>query len=191
MTQNLIFGIITCLLPSCRPDDSDLINDPKFSGGREYGTDKPIAAKVYKFGDYSIITGSRSDSAISSLGIFFKNREIYYENSSDGVYDTIFDLNLNNDEIPDFAVSYKFEDGASLNGLLSGPNRQYFKKRIFSEWTEVHCLENIDTLKGILPLQVRDIDGDGITDFVSNSVSLNGHTFAISCTDTVFSRDIK
>jgi hypothetical protein len=168
-----------------------MLNDPRFASGHEYETRKTIIPKTYHFGDYLFVTGFPNDSGISSLGLLYKGTEICYETTRDGFYDTIILANLNNDRIPDFLISVGYEDGATLNGLISHSTIKFSYIKLLDEWQERYCPESGDTLQHILPLQIKDIDGDGSDDIIVNLVQILERRFAISCTDTVFASTLK
>ncbi len=165
--------------------DRKVLTDPRFCGGYDFVTRKPIPIKLFRFNDYTAVSGYTSDRARSSLGLFYKGKEIYYESSADGYYDTVLQANFNGDEIPDFLVSYTYEDGASWYGLLSSSTTTFSTKHLLDDWSDMYCLEGVDTLMKIEPLQLVDLNGDGKDDLIVNLVKINETVLAISCTDTV------
>lgn len=166
--------------------DLKVSTDPRFVSGYDFETRKPIRPGLFQFNDYTFVCGYSSDSVRSSLGLFYRGTEIFYESSADGFYDTVMQANLNGDEVPDFLVSFTYDDGASLFGLLSSSTTTYSIKHLFTDWSEVYCLEGADTLMNILPLQLVDLNADGKDDLIVNLVKMNETVVAISCTDTVF-----
>jgi hypothetical protein len=183
---------VTCeVSDNNRNFETNLLKDPRFIGGQEFETRKLIPPKIFHFNNYLFVTGNTNNGGNSSLGLFFNNTEIHYETSQDGFYDTIFTANINNDGIPDFLVSYAYEDGATLHGLLSHSATDFSSVKLFDEWYETNCIESGDTIQNLLPLQIRDIDGDIRDDIIVNLVQIGGRRFAISCTDTVFGSTVK
>jgi hypothetical protein len=165
--------------------DLKVLEDPRFASGHDFVTHKPIRPKLFQFDSYTFISGFSNDSGNASLGLFYEGTEIFYETSSDGFYDTVIVANLNSDGIPDFLVSFAYEDGASLTGLLSSSKTTFSSKKLFDEWSEIYCIESSDTLMNILPLQIADINMDGKDDLIVNLVKINETVLSISCTDTV------
>jgi hypothetical protein len=134
---------------------------------------------------------TQSDSGMSILELIYNDKKIFYDRMTDGFYDTIMKCNLNNDGILDFLISYAFEDGAMLYGLVSNSKSEFHKTKLFDEWHENYCLQSADTLKHIIPIQVADFTGDGKDEVVINAVRFNRVDFPVSCTDTVFGDRIR
>jgi hypothetical protein len=165
--------------------DLKVLEDPRFASGHDFVTRKPIRPKIFKFDNYTFVSGFPNDSVSASLGLFYNETEIFYETSYDGFYDTVMIANLNMDGTPDFLVSFAYEDGASLFGLLSSSKTTFSIKNLFDEWSDVYCLEGGDTLMKIIPLQIVDLNNDGKDDLIVNLVKINETVLSISCTDTV------
>lgn len=170
--------------------DSSILVLPEYASGREYESKKPITPKVFHFDQYTFVMGFDSLQN-SSLGLYSGNQKILSLKHSDGEYDTVMVANLNNDDIPDFLISYQFEDGATLFGLLSKSKTKFKEIKLLDEWQETYCIESGDTLQYIQPLQIRDVNNDGKDDIISNLVKINNRVFAIRCTDTIFADRIK
>ncbi len=136
--------------------DFTVLNDNRFAGGFEYETLKKIKPKTLHFENYTFVIGFDS-SQNSSLVLYYGNKEIYSPKHYDGVYDTVMLANLNNDGIPDFLVSYQFEDGATLYGYISRSTAIFKEIIVFDEWQETYCFVGGDTLKYILPYKSRTL----------------------------------
>lgn len=167
--------------------DQNKLNNSRFASGINQETKKKIRAKIFQYSNYTIVTGFPNDSGSSSLGLYYGNKEIFYEISNDSYYDTVFNANLNNDLIPDFIISYAYEDGHTLRSLVSSSNLSFKKNILFGNLNDAYCINGIDTLKNILPPQIRDINKDNKDDIIVNLVEIDNKTFAISCTDTLLS----
>ena len=113
--------------------DYTVLNDNRFVGGFEYETQKKIKPKILHFENYTFVIGVDS-SQNSSLVFYYGNKEIFSPSHSDGAYDTVMFANLNNDGIPDFLVSYQFEDGATLYGYISSSTTTFKEVTLFDEW---------------------------------------------------------
>ncbi len=170
--------------------DTKVLKDLRFAGGHEYATHKQIKPKTFHFDNYTFVLGYDSTQT-SSLGLYYESKEILSPKHSDGEYDTVMVANLNSDGIPDFLVSYQFEDGATLLGFLSQSTTIFKEVKLLDEWHETYCGVGGDTLQYILPLQIRDINHDGKDDIIANLVRIDNKNFAIPCTDTVFADRIK
>ncbi len=132
------------------------------------------------------MTGFPNDSGIASLGLYYENKEILYETAPDGLYDTVMIANLNNDGIPDFLIEYAFEDGATLLGLLSKTKTLFIERQLRDEISDYYCGDIGDTSNYIIPLIISDVNHDGKDEVIINSVKMNGKSFGISCTDTIY-----
>lgn len=188
MRTVLLSVSILALLFSCNSFDSKILGDVRYTGGQVYGTNERIKPRSFRFNDYTFVTGSTTDSGKSSLGLYNGDKEIYYETSNDGVYDTIIKVNLNSDGILDFLISYQYEDGATLFGMVSQSANRFSMKQLIEDWSDTRCIIGVDTLKHILPLQIKDLNNDGKDDLIINLVIINNHAFSIPCTDTVITR---
>ena len=164
--------------------DEKVLNDPKFTSGREYETNKLIQPKVFHFENYTLVEGNCSTS--STLGLFYENKEIYLSKHSDGMFDTLMQANLNNDGIPDFLVEYAFEDGATLLALLSKSKTIFIEKELSNEISSYYCGDIGDTSNYIIPLTISDINHDGKDEVIINLVKMNDTVFGIACTDTIY-----
>lgn len=165
------------------------LNDPRFSSGKEYGTNKKIEPKEYQFGDYSFITGHPNFGGNASLGMYFRDKEILYQTTSDNEYDSILITKLNNDSIPDFLVINAYEDGSTLSAIISKSIASFTFKDFHVQLSDYYC-GNLrgDTSKFIVPITIKDINHDGDDDVIVNLVKMNGQVFGIACTDTIYTR---
>lgn len=149
-----------------------------------------LKPKIFHFDNYTFVIGNDSLKK-PTINLYYKDSKILIPQHSDGFYDTIIQVNLNGDGIPDFLVSYGFEDGAMLYGLVSKTHNSFIEKTILKEWSSTYCPVGGDTILHIQPLQIKDIDKDGKDDIICNLVKINNKTFAIPCTDTVFANKIE
>ena len=180
-----LFSTAFILTSSCNSSfDKKVLTDPKFASGREYGTNKIIQPKLFHFDNYTFVEGN--DTASSTLGLFYGNKEIFLSKHSDGMFDTILQANLNNDGIPDFLVEYVFEDGATLLGLLSKTQTSFIERQLKDEISDYYCGEIGEMSNYIIPLIISDVNHDGIDEVIINSVKMNGKVFGVACTDTIY-----
>lgn len=169
--------------------NAEVLETSKYSGGIKLDSNEILKPRIFKNGKYTIVTGFDSTQN-STLGLYFEDIEILSPQNSDGIFDTIINININNDDIPDFLVSYEYEDGASLLGLISTSRISFKEIVLFNEWTGNYCLEDADRLINIIPLTIKDIDNDGKVDIIVNLAKKNGELISISCTDTILGSDI-
>ena len=161
------------------------MNDSRFNGGHDYVTGKLIAPKIYRFSNYSFVTGYPNDSGNSTLGMYYENKEIYFEKTQDGTYDTVMKANFNNDGIPDFIVIYSYEDGADIYGIFSITNSTFSEKYLGSD-VESSCVTEGDTMRHLQPLQIRDINNDGKDEIIVNLLKYDNTLLGFQCTDTIY-----
>jgi len=181
--------LLYLLLPTfiaCNRFDEKVVQDIRFSGGREYETGKPIKPQIITVDKYTFIFGYSAKSGRASCGLYLGNKEIFYNEGSDGFFDKVMTANLNNDGIQDFLISFVYEDGAELYGLTSKSETKFSQRLLIEECYNTYCAESDDTLRHLLPLQIKDINNDHKDDIIANLVSINGKVFAISCTDTAY-----
>ena len=187
----LVIISVLILLTGCNSFDRKVLDDPKYASGHIFGTNTKICPRSFQFDNYIFVTGFPNDSGSASFGLYKGRREIYFETSSDGVYDTVLQANLNKDGVRDFIVVYEFEDGASVFGLLSKSNATFSRKEIVDHLNDSRCDVYSDTSGKTHPLIVKDVDNDGIDEIITNSLHGQNGMVAISCTDTVFINNIK
>lgn len=182
--KNLYILLTFFILTSCTTFETKILDDPKYASGKEYGTNKKIEPRIFKFDNYTFVTGY-SDSA-ATLGLYHKDRIILFETSVDGYFDTIVKANFNNDNIPDFIIENAFEDGSSLYALTSIAQDIYKVKNISDNYWGVYCIEQGDTLQNLQPLILADLDKNGSDEVLINMVKIDNKLIGIRCSDTVF-----
>lgn len=181
------FGnVVLVTLISCGSFDSKVLEDSKYSSGREYETCKKVSPKLFRFDNYTFVAGYSNDSGNSTLGLYFKDKEILFQKSSDGFYDTVITANLNNDGVPDFLVIYCYEDGCELSALISKSKTAFANKRLRDDISEIYCSATRDTMQHLQPLLIKDINNDGKDEIIVNLAKFNNQLIANSCTDTVY-----
>ncbi len=182
--KTIIYILVLLSLIACNSIDSKVMNDPKYTGGFEYETQMPIKPKITKFGNYTFVSGY-SDTA-ATLGMYYNNEQLNIWTSLDGYFDTIMEVNLNNDNLLDFIFESAYEDGSTLYALISKSEKQFEVKKVSDNYHGVYCGESGDTLSNLQPLIVKDIDGDGNNEILINLVKFNEELVSISCTDTFY-----
>lgn len=174
--------LLSIILISCNSFDTAVINDPKYSGGVEYGTGKPISPNVFKFDEYTFVSGF-SDKG-GTVGAYYGDKEIFFRQSQDGFYDTVMLVNLNNDNIPDFLIENMYEDGSVIYALISQSRKHFIEELVTDNYGEVYCLEGGDTLQYLQPLLIQDINEDNQPEILINHAKMKDKLFSISCSDT-------
>lgn len=176
--------LILLFLSSCNSFDKNIIDNPKYSSGKEYGTNKKISPKVLSYDDYTFVLGY-SDKG-SSMGCYYKNKELLYHTGGDGFYDTIYKANFNNDDITDFLVVYSMEDYSVLSALISISKDSYIEKEIGDPFGNTYCLVGEDTLKTIQYITIKDINNDKKDEVLINMATINNKLIGIYCSDTIY-----
>jgi hypothetical protein len=178
--------IVLFLLTSCGSFNPKVLDDPKFASGREFETGKKIIPEVFHFNNYTFVTGYSNDSGNSSLALYFRDKEIYYEKTTDGSYGSVMAANLNNDYVQDFLIEYCYEDGCDLFALISKSRNTFFKKELNVETTGMNCDLGGDSLQYLQDLIIKDVNNDGKDEIIVNLLKINNKVVATPCTDTVF-----
>lgn len=168
----------------CNSLDRQLLNDSRFSSGREYETQEKIKPKLFHSGSYTLIIGF-DETNRATLGLYLGQRELLYQTNEDGSFDTVVVANLNGDDIDEFVIRCSYEDGPSLLALTSASQTAFKLNLLRLELKD--CEVGSDTSQHILPLQIADINKDGRDDILINSIKFENKATAISCTDTILS----
>lgn len=177
--------LILIALSACNSFDSRLLEDPRFASGRDFETNDKILPKIIHSDPYTLVTGFSKDK--SSLGLFYGEKEIFYQTASDGSFDIVLTANLNNDGITDFLITFVYEDGPTLVALTSQSVGVFSYKTIVDQFDDTNCNVAMDTFRNILPLLVKDVNRDHRDDILVNVVKINNSIMAIPCTDTILS----
>jgi hypothetical protein len=160
------------------------MNDPKYASGIEYETKEPIIPKVTEIDNYTFVSGYSETAA--TLGMYYKNKLINFWTSTDGYFDTIIKVNLNNDKISDFLFENAFEDGSTLFALISQTKTDFTEKKVSDNYNETYCIEGGDTLNNLQPLTIKDLNNNGKNEIILNLIKLKDELISISCTDTFY-----
>ena len=147
------------MFTACNSFERDVINDPKYASGIDGESNNSIKPIVKKFGHYTFVS-DYSDTA-STLGLYYKDKELNIWTSSDGYFDTVMHVNLNNDDIADYIFENAFEDGSTLYALISKSKTEFKEKLITDNYHGIYCLEGADTLIGLQPIVIKDINNNG------------------------------
>jgi len=158
--------------------------NPKYSSGKSFVDNTHLKPKIFNFQDYTFIAGY-GENGEASLGQFFGNNEIYYT-QFEGFCDTIWCEKINNDNITDYFISISDEDGATLYSFTSSSTSKFVLNKVLDNWTSIYCSTSSDTLKYIIPFQIRDINKDSRPEIILNQVKIEEKIFSIQCTDTLY-----
>lgn len=186
--RTLLHIMLAALIGSCTSIESELMQDPRYAGGLDLLTRHHIQPRFYKFGRHLFVTGADSSNQ-ATLGYFFNGREVLTQNLAEGVFDTIFSLNLNGDQLPDFLIHCCFNEDCALNALVSGPDGQ------LRSVTNVEDLGSGQDLRPLMiaeksGLQVRDLNGDGLDDIVLHISRQEENSSSGSSTHTILAQQI-
>jgi hypothetical protein len=114
----ILFAAIPTLLFGCiSKDKNSYKEDPRFNSGREFETGNPIKPRIFHFDSHSFVLG-RSEHT-STLGMFNGDKEILFLTSPDGSFDSVAQTTINADDLNDYLVFEKFEDGWAIDSLVS------------------------------------------------------------------------
>lgn len=136
------------------------------------------------FNNYHFIKSDSNGS--STLELYYFDRLIFKKTQQDGIYGRIHTAKLNKDNITDYLIEYLYEDGAELYALTSISNQDFKYKLIKDEIAETYCIAGLDTLNGLQPLIIKDINNDSIDEIIVNVILIDNNPIANSCTDTVY-----
>ena len=115
-----------------------------------------------------------------------QGKEVFDFRSYDGFIDTVENVEINNDGIPDFFVYEAFCDGTELYAYVSKSKSDYTFQNIPDLIEADYCPEfqgvNAPAVKLI---ELIDLDKDGVKEILLFHVIQNGDLKAVSCSDTV------
>ncbi len=184
--MNKLSYLIIPFFISCNSFNESVLNDTKYSSGIDFVTHKKIAPKVFYFDEYTFVSGI-NDSSQSTIGLYFKNKEINFLTHSDGMYDTLIKANFNNDGVPDFLIIYTFEGGQQeIIALMSKSKSQFAEISLGETLSGDYDEIGGDTLEYKIPWTIKDINNDGKDEIVMNLVKMNNKEFTIPSTDTIY-----
>jgi hypothetical protein len=168
---------------ACRPAfDPAVLDDPRYSRGRDYETGREIIPRVFSFGEYTFIAGYSDTGA--TLGCYHLDKEMLFWEREDGFFDTIYKANFNNDGIPDFLIRYAFEDHSELSALVSRTRLSFVEKDLGGG--PFNCFAGPDTIEKMEAAVILDVNQDGKDEVLINTVRINGRRLPLNCSDTVF-----
>ncbi len=145
-------------------------------------SDTPPKEKV--FGNYRFVS-TDSDSG-ATLSMYYNKRQLLYWTTPDGLFDTIVQTELNNDNIPDFLFENAVEDGSTLYALISVSKRKFEEKKVSDNFRGIRCSENNEVLTHLQPLTIKDVNNNGNNEIIVNLIKSGENLSSISCTDTFY-----
>ncbi len=176
--------LVILFFSACNSFDTRVLDAPKYSSGIEYISKQKIKPKTFQFDNYTFVSGNSGQA--STLGLYFKDKELFYTTSADGFFDTVMTANLNSDGIPDFLFVDMFEDGKVLYSLISKTKTTYDKRKVTDDYGGSFCFAGADTMKYLQPTILKDINNDGKAEILINHIKMGDKIFRVSCSDTFF-----